>query len=64
MEPGKPARYRSMFAETAKEEYKKGKKSAASMGPAKVPVPDPNEFLKKREREKGGKRMLHPFYST
>ncbi|KAI9104795.1 calmodulin-binding-domain-containing protein [Phlyctochytrium arcticum] len=46
-------RYRSRFAQRAHEEYQSNKKAAASMGPAKVPVPDPRDFLKRRERETG-----------
>ncbi|TPX70868.1 hypothetical protein SpCBS45565_g01535 [Spizellomyces sp. 'palustris'] len=51
--PPKAERYKSRFSGMAHEEFKKGKKSAASMGPLKVPVPDPKEFLKKGERETG-----------
>ena len=45
--PPKEVRYRSKFASQARQEYKVGTKFAASMGPAKVPVPAPTHYLKK-----------------
>jgi hypothetical protein len=42
--------YRSIHADQAREEYKKGIKPAASMGPAKVLVNPPKNFLKKNEK--------------
>jgi hypothetical protein len=54
--PPKEERYRSKFASTfyifpiildqARVEYNQNRKSAASMGPAKVVVNDPSDFLK------------------
>ena len=35
-----------------------GKKSAASMGPAEVPRPDPERWLRKGERERGWKSVV------
>lgn len=45
--PPKDARYRSQFASQARKEYKANVKSAASMGPLKVPLPPKTDFLKK-----------------
>ena len=49
--PPKKERYRSKFAGQARAEYVKDRKTSASMGPAKVVVNHPKEFLKKGERE-------------
>ncbi|KAJ3298901.1 hypothetical protein HK104_010204 [Borealophlyctis nickersoniae] len=49
--PEKEKRYRSKFAEQARKEYVSGRKSTASMGPPKVMVNPPSEFVRKRERE-------------
>jgi hypothetical protein len=45
--PEQKSRYRSKFAGMARQEYKAGVKPAASMGPAKVAVNPPAQFLKK-----------------
>ena len=64
------ARYRSKFAQQAREEYRSGMKPFASMGVPHVEVlgkkggPGEGEFLKKREREVGvvdGERSLIGF---
>jgi hypothetical protein len=47
--PTKAERYRSKFANLARVEYHSDRKSAASMGPAKVVVNHPTQFLKKKE---------------
>ncbi|KAI8920813.1 calmodulin-binding-domain-containing protein [Powellomyces hirtus] len=54
----KPARYESMYADMVRGENG-GKKSAASMGPAAVPRPDPGQWLKKGERERGWRNVVH-----
>ncbi|KAI8915039.1 calmodulin-binding-domain-containing protein, partial [Entophlyctis helioformis] len=53
--PAKEQRYRSQFAEQVRQEYKSDCKPAASMGPAKVVVNHPSEFVKRGDREKIGK---------
>ena len=45
--PDKKAMYKSIFAGDVKFQEKKGRKDAASMGPIKVHVNPPKEFLKK-----------------
>ncbi|KAM8979343.1 enkurin isoform X3 [Sarcophilus harrisii] len=45
--PPKPARYVSMFKSTVKNELQKGKAAWKTMGPAKVEVPSPKDFLQK-----------------
>ena len=47
--PAKAERYRSKFAGLARMEYHQDRKSAASMGPAKVVVNHPTHFLKKKD---------------
>ncbi len=47
----KPALYRSKFSSMAKQEYVTGTKPTASMGPLKVKVNPPTEFLKKHSKE-------------
>lgn len=49
--PPKPARYESKFRTTVKVESKQNKSPNKTMGPAKVDVPTPGEFLKKRSGE-------------
>jgi len=46
----KPDRYRSKFKETVKVEQKANKKECKTMGPAKVPLNDPESFMKKRSK--------------
>ncbi|KAI9193173.1 calmodulin-binding-domain-containing protein [Polychytrium aggregatum] len=50
--PPKQDMYRSKFASQARKEYWNGLKASASMGPAKVGVNDPRDYLRKGEREK------------
>ncbi|KAL2920014.1 hypothetical protein HK105_200080 [Polyrhizophydium stewartii] len=50
--PPKEQRYRSQFADQARGEYNSNRKSTASMGPAKVQVNHPSEFLKRGDRAK------------
>ncbi|XP_074123060.1 enkurin isoform X1 [Sminthopsis crassicaudata] len=45
--PPKPARYVSIFKPTVKNELQKGKAAWKTMGPAKVEVPSPKDFLQK-----------------
>uniref|UniRef100_A0A8C5KWJ8 Enkurin, TRPC channel interacting protein n=1 Tax=Jaculus jaculus TaxID=51337 RepID=A0A8C5KWJ8_JACJA len=51
-EPPQPPRYSSMFKEAVKNDMKKFKTSMKTMGPAKVEVPSPKDFLKKHSKEK------------
>ncbi|KAG5443094.1 Enkurin [Clonorchis sinensis] len=53
--PPKPLRYTSQFRHTVEREFKSDKHKWKTMGPAKVPVPTPDNFLKKNE----GQHMLH-----
>jgi len=46
----KADRYRSKFKETVKDEQKSNKKECKTMGPAKVPLNDPESFMKKRSK--------------
>ncbi|KAJ3168583.1 hypothetical protein HDU88_001473 [Geranomyces variabilis] len=55
----KPARYESMYADMVRGENGGKKKSAASMGPAAVPRPDPASWLKKGERERSWRDVVH-----
>ncbi|XP_036616050.1 enkurin isoform X1 [Trichosurus vulpecula] len=48
--PPKPSRYVSIFKETVKNELQKGKTAWKTMGPAKVDVPSPKDFLQKRPK--------------
>jgi hypothetical protein len=54
--PEKPPRYQSKYANQARQLYKAGTKDAASMGPAKVPLAPPVEFVRKGE----GLARFHP----
>ncbi|CAL1530970.1 unnamed protein product [Lymnaea stagnalis] len=47
----KPKKHTSKFRETVKEEYVAGRDTYKTMGPAKVPVPKPTDYLKKHEKE-------------
>ncbi|KAJ3254036.1 hypothetical protein HK103_007575 [Boothiomyces macroporosus] len=47
--PPKEKRYKSHYSTQARKEYVSDTKKAASMGPAKVPLPAPSHFLKKRQ---------------
>ncbi|CAG5134770.1 unnamed protein product [Candidula unifasciata] len=47
----KQKRYNSKFRQNIKEEFQTGHAHYKTMGPAKVPVPQPTEFLKKHEKE-------------
>ena len=49
--PPKPVRYESRFRSSVKQETKQNKSPNKTMGPAKVDVPTPGEFLKKRSGE-------------
>ncbi|NXP19525.1 ENKUR protein, partial [Scytalopus superciliaris] len=46
-----PLRYISKFRTSVKQEAKKNKSQWKTMGPAKVAVPSPNDFLQKRSKE-------------
>uniref|UniRef100_A0A803V5U3 Enkurin, TRPC channel interacting protein n=1 Tax=Ficedula albicollis TaxID=59894 RepID=A0A803V5U3_FICAL len=50
-QPGKPARYVSKYSELVRREAEKNKSQWKTMGPAKVAVPSPNDFLQKRSKE-------------
>ncbi|XP_006887126.1 PREDICTED: enkurin [Elephantulus edwardii] len=50
--PPQPPRYTSVFKETVRDDMKKSKTAMKTMGPAKVEVPSPNNFLKKHSKEK------------
>ncbi|KAJ3276005.1 hypothetical protein HDV01_006175 [Terramyces sp. JEL0728] len=47
--PPKEKRYKSQYSDQAKKEHVAVTKKAASMGPVKVPLPAPSNFLKKRQ---------------
>nr|XP_039250817.1 enkurin-like [Styela clava] len=49
--PPKPPRYESKFRTAVKDETKQNRSPNKTMGPAKVDVPTPGEFLKKRSGE-------------
>ncbi|KAJ3323883.1 hypothetical protein HDU76_013545 [Blyttiomyces sp. JEL0837] len=49
--PAKQSMYRSKFAFQARKEYVDGRRNAASMGPAKVQLHKPGEFMKKGTRD-------------
>nr|XP_051676954.1 enkurin isoform X2 [Oryctolagus cuniculus] len=51
-EPPQPARYISIFKAAVKNDMQKYKAAMKTMGPAKVEVPSPKEFLKKHSKEK------------
>jgi len=50
-QPIKPPRYGSKFNSTVKQEMKQNRSPNKTMGPAKVAVPTPGSFLKKRSKE-------------
>lgn len=50
--PIPPPRYTSVFRTAIKDDIKKSKASMKTMGPAKVEVPSPKDFLKKHSKEK------------
>ncbi|KAJ1565365.1 hypothetical protein HK096_003204, partial [Nowakowskiella sp. JEL0078] len=50
--PQKQSMYRSKFAKQAHDEYFSGTKPAASMGPPKVVVNNPADFVKRGDRER------------
>ena len=45
-------RYTSLFRATIKNDMKKFKTAMKTMGPAKVEIPSPKDFLKKHSKEK------------
>ncbi|KAL5261722.1 hypothetical protein ACHWQZ_G007430 [Mnemiopsis leidyi] len=47
----KNPRYKSVFNETTKAEYKSHKQASKTMGPAKVPLNEPSSFMSKRAKE-------------
>ncbi|CAF2146833.1 unnamed protein product [Rotaria magnacalcarata] len=47
----KPPRYESKFKSTVRESFKDGKHEHRTMGYADEPVPDPQQFLKKKQNE-------------
>ncbi|XP_026692710.2 enkurin-like [Ciona intestinalis] len=49
--PPNPPRYNSKFKSTVKDELKYNRSPNKTMGPAKVAVPTPTSFLKKRSKE-------------
>lgn len=51
-EPPQPPRYTSVFRLAVKDDMKKFKTAMKTMGPAKVDVPSPKDFLKKHSKEK------------
>ncbi|KAM4687341.1 enkurin [Discoglossus pictus] len=51
VKPTKPPRYTSTFRETVKVEEKKNKTAYKTLGPPKVDVPSPNEYLQKHTNE-------------
>ncbi|XP_069315017.1 enkurin [Eulemur rufifrons] len=51
-EPPQPPRYISIFRTAVKDDMHKVKTSMKTMGPAKVEVPSPKDFLKKHSKEK------------
>ncbi|XP_050008581.1 enkurin isoform X2 [Alexandromys fortis] len=51
-EPPQPPRYTSVFKPAVKDDMKKFKTAMKTMGPAKVDVPSPKDFLKKHSKEK------------
>ncbi|KAI8814112.1 calmodulin-binding-domain-containing protein [Cladochytrium replicatum] len=50
--PEKQKMYRSKFAKQARDEFFSGMKTAASMGPAKVKLGGPEEFVRRGDRER------------
>ncbi|KAM5340783.1 enkurin isoform 1-T1 [Glossophaga mutica] len=51
-EPPQPPRYISIFKRAIKEDMQKSKTAMKTMGPPKVEVPSPKDFLKKHSKEK------------
>ncbi|CAK6432822.1 unnamed protein product [Pipistrellus nathusii] len=51
-EPPPPPRYISVFKRAVQEDMKKSKTAMKTMGPPKVDVPSPKDFLKKHSKEK------------
>ncbi|XP_003786797.1 enkurin [Otolemur garnettii] len=51
-EPPQPPRYISIFRTAVKDDLQKVKSAMKTMGPAKVEVPSPKDFLKKHSKEK------------
>ncbi|XP_055994356.1 enkurin [Sorex fumeus] len=51
-EPRQPPRYASVFKEAIKNDLKKSKSAMKTMGPAKVELPSPKDFLKKHSKDK------------
>ncbi|XP_023488090.1 enkurin isoform X5 [Equus przewalskii] len=51
-EPPQPPRYTSVFKTAVKDDMQKFKTAMKTMGPAKVELPSPKEFLKKHSKEK------------
>ncbi|KAF6371657.1 enkurin, TRPC channel interacting protein [Rhinolophus ferrumequinum] len=51
-EPPQPPRYISVFKTSVKEDMQKFKTAMKTMGPPKVEVPSPKDFLKKHSKEK------------
>ncbi|XP_059179309.1 enkurin-like [Physella acuta] len=47
----KPKKYTSKFRPNVREEYVAGRDESKTMGPAKVPAPQPTDYLKKHEKE-------------
>jgi len=50
-QPQKAPKYKSNFSSTVRNEYTTFKTSSKTMGPPKVPLQQPNDFLKKRSKE-------------
>lgn len=57
-------RYISIFKATVKDDMQKAKTAMKTMGPAKVEVPSPKDFLKKHSKEKTlpPSRFYHAFF--
>nr|XP_015098747.1 enkurin isoform X1 [Vicugna pacos] len=51
-EPPQPPRYVSVFKAAVKEDMQKFKTAVKTMGPAKLEIPSPKDFLKKHSKEK------------
>ncbi|XP_044535499.1 enkurin [Gracilinanus agilis] len=48
--PAKPSRYVSIFKTAVKNDLQKGKTACKTMGPAKIELPSPKEFLQKHSK--------------
>ncbi|CAF3376893.1 unnamed protein product [Rotaria sp. Silwood1] len=63
----KPPRYESKFKSNVRETFKEGKHEHRTMGYAEEPLPDPQQFLKKKQNESktvtnpAEKKSLGPF---